>query len=135
MNDQLWLYQHSSCCSVALQFFLDYNPDYWCFVPMKSIEVDLVNANSQRTSPSIRRQTDGTSAAASSLSLFWARTDDEVRILVENLPKPPLGFDFSNQQRQEQRHFLNNEKIILYLVIILISTMLILLLSVGLLTN
>ena len=80
--------------------FLDYNPDYWCFVPMKSIEVNLANATNQRASPSSRQTNE----------ICWTRTDEEVRLLVANLPKPPLGFDFSYQQRQQQRHFFKGKK-------------------------
>ncbi|CAF5072714.1 unnamed protein product, partial [Rotaria magnacalcarata] len=28
------LYEHSAHCPVALQLFLDRNPNYWCFIPM-----------------------------------------------------------------------------------------------------
>ena len=27
------LYQHLCCCSVAMQYFLNENPDYWLFIP------------------------------------------------------------------------------------------------------
>jgi len=106
----MWLYQHSPRCSVALQLFLDYNPDYWCFVPMKSIEINLMSGNSQRSSPA-RQRNDRITASTTSpsspsmLSTTWTRTDEEVHFLMENLPKPPLGFDFSTQQRQQQINF------------------------------
>lgn len=92
-NDKMWLYQHSPCCSVALQLFLDYNPDYWCFVPMKLVEVNMVNVTDRHSSPCRTNETS------------WTRTDEQVHSLVENVPKPPLGFDFSIYQRQQQTHF------------------------------
>ena len=96
----MWLYQHSPRCSVALQLFLDYNPDYWCFIPMKAIEVNMVNASVQRSSPYRR-----TSETSSRSPTPWARNDEQVRWLVENVPKPPLGFDFSIEQRRQQARF------------------------------
>ena len=33
-DDHRSLYEHSARCPTALQLFLDYNPTYWCFVPM-----------------------------------------------------------------------------------------------------
>ena len=94
----MWLYQHSARCSVALQLFLDDNPDYWCFVPTKCIEVNLLNGEVYRT-PSIRSHIPITPTIA------WARSDEQVRWLVENVPRPPTGFDFSIGQRQQQAHF------------------------------
>lgn len=29
------LYQHSAHCSIAMQWFLDENPEYWPFVPVR----------------------------------------------------------------------------------------------------
>ena len=97
----MWLYQHSPRCSVALQLFLDYNPDYWCFIPMKMIELNMINSASQRSSPRRSNQSSPTSIS----STVWTRTNEEVRFLVNNVPKPPLGFGFSIQQRQEQAQF------------------------------
>ena len=94
MNDRKWLYQHSPRCSVALQLFLDYNPEYWCLVPMKTMEVNMVNTN--RIPPSV---------SSSVIETSWAHTDEDVRLIIERLPEPPLGFDFSISQRQEQQHF------------------------------
>ncbi|CAF4750928.1 unnamed protein product, partial [Rotaria magnacalcarata] len=31
---EMRLYEHSAHCPVALQLFLDRNPNYWCFIPM-----------------------------------------------------------------------------------------------------
>ena len=37
-KDRMRLYQHSVRCPVAMQLFLDANPQYWRFVPMSSDE-------------------------------------------------------------------------------------------------
>lgn len=33
------LYQHIAHCPVAIQLFLEHNPNYWCFVPMSEEEL------------------------------------------------------------------------------------------------
>lgn len=35
VKDSMTLYQHSTHCSFALKWFLDENPEYWPFIPMK----------------------------------------------------------------------------------------------------
>ena len=87
----MWLYQHSPRCSAALQIFLDYNPQYWCFVPMKQIDANADNA----------RPGDALTTA----STLYVRTDEQANALVKNVPPPSTGFDFSADQRQTQRHF------------------------------
>ena len=93
------LYQHSAHCSKALQHFLDYNFHYWCFVPMKRPELIMHNASRQHL-PATHRTSDTS----------WTRTDEEVRSLVENVPKPPTGFEFSMYQRQQQASFFKSMK-------------------------
>ncbi|CAF1399429.1 unnamed protein product [Adineta steineri] len=92
--DKMWLYQHSSRCPDALQLFLDYNPAYWCFVSMKSMEINMTYTPIQQES--FVRASNETS---------WSRTDKEVRSLIANLPKPPLDCHFSIDQNQQQTHF------------------------------
>ena len=36
IKDSMALYQHSAHCSSALQWFLDENPEYWPFIPIKT---------------------------------------------------------------------------------------------------
>ena len=86
--------KHSPRCSAALQLFLDYNPEYWCLVPMKTMEVNMVNTN--RIPPSV---------SSSVIETSWARTDEDIRLIIERLPEPPSGYDFSINQRQQQHHF------------------------------
>ncbi len=38
-------------------------------------------------------------------STAWNRSNEQVHSLVQNIPKPPLDFDFSPRQRQQQIHF------------------------------
>ncbi|CAF3908737.1 unnamed protein product [Adineta steineri] len=89
-NDKLWLYQHSPRCSIALQRFLDTNPDYWCFVPMKLDEINLISTK-------VPYPSDSTTSCT--------RTIQAVSFLVKNVPKPPLGYGFSINQRRQQAYF------------------------------
>ncbi|CAF3939104.1 unnamed protein product, partial [Rotaria sp. Silwood1] len=34
------LYQHSAHCPSAIQWFLDENPDYWCFITQRMTEAE-----------------------------------------------------------------------------------------------
>jgi hypothetical protein len=36
VKDNMALYQHSAHCPSALQWFLDENPEYWPFIPIKN---------------------------------------------------------------------------------------------------
>jgi len=95
------------CCSAALQLFLDENPDYWCFVPVRSIDVNLIDT------PSRRSQSRRASSEASAYTIeqpVRPRDDDEVKFLVVNVPKPPSGFIFSTNQRQQQGEFFKLSK-------------------------
>ncbi|CAF4680941.1 unnamed protein product, partial [Rotaria sp. Silwood2] len=40
VKDGMQLYQHSCRCSVAMQCFLDENPDYWPFIPQRISEYE-----------------------------------------------------------------------------------------------
>ena len=104
-NDQLWLYQHAARCPAALQLFLDYNPEFWCFVPMKTVELQLRQGPVRgylAPSPMAHREA---TTSESDMSTSWTRKDAEVRFLVQNVPRPPLGYDFNNYQRQQQANF------------------------------
>ena len=93
------LYQHSPRCPMALPLFLDYNPDYWCFVPMKLSEANMAHSTARFASP--RRTNESLSMPLSSA----LRPEQEVRSLVEKVPKPPVGYIFSVYQRQQQAYF------------------------------
>lgn len=38
VKDNMTLYQHSAHCSSAMQWFLDENPEYWPFIPIKNVQ-------------------------------------------------------------------------------------------------
>ncbi|CAF3422935.1 unnamed protein product, partial [Rotaria sp. Silwood2] len=40
VKNDMKLYQHSSHCLSAIQWFLDENPDYWPFIPSKMAEAE-----------------------------------------------------------------------------------------------
>ena len=41
-KDSMALYQHSTCCSFAIQWFLDENPEYWPFVPVRQEKINKI---------------------------------------------------------------------------------------------
>lgn len=105
INDKSWLYQHSARCSIALQLFLDYNPEYWCFVPMKSVEQQFVHGTVRGY---LSRQSSYRAISTPSESdrfTTWIRKDADVRLLMDNLPQPPYGYSFNHYQRQQQANF------------------------------
>ena len=98
MKDRMRLYRHSSLCPTAIQLFLDHNPDYWCLVPMKSIEADQEDQ-----------------AMVSSINdIVWSsdknvRNRDEAQLFIDNLPSPMAGYHFSRRQKNNQLLFFRNE--------------------------
>lgn len=108
-KDRMRLYQHSARCPVAMQIFLDANPHYWPFIPMLIEESETVE---QRTITL-------TNNTATDSPL---RTNDECSLYLQSIPKPPLGFTFSNQQiflqtkyfQQKRDLILPNQDIDLY---------------------
>ena len=105
------MYQHSARCSVALQAFLEYNPEYWCFVPTKTVEQQqqqqMIQGQTVRGYLARQPATHRELPAASDLdfSTTWNRRDAEVRLLMSNLPEPPFGYSFNSYQRQQQANF------------------------------
>lgn len=95
INNRKWLYQHSARCSVALQLFLDSNTEYWCLIPMKIVELNMVHVTIQRQNIDVSLVPE----------MSRIRTDKDVHRLITGLPKPALGFDFSLSQREEQKVF------------------------------
>ena len=77
------LYQHSAKCPVALRTFLDCNPNYWCFIPLRWQEAEEENLNA------LQQSSDRTSC-------------------VDNVPTPPARAKFSYRQRKAQRVFFQN---------------------------
>ena len=97
-KDRMRLYQHSVRCPIAMQIFLDANPQYWRFVPM-SIE------ESQRSEQQSIQH-----------SLVWndndtnLRTKEECSACLEAVPEPPMGYTFSNRQILLQTQYFQKKR-------------------------
>jgi len=79
-KDSMMLYQHSTQCSYAMQWFLDENPEYWPFIPQKN----------------------NTSSDATSICFNYA--DDDV------VPRPSADYHFTYQQKIEMEQFFYEKK-------------------------
>lgn len=80
------LYQHSVRCPVAMQLFLDANPQYWRFVPMPLEESEM--PEQKFVQPYIRPD-----------EISWnIRAKEDYQRCVENVPKPPRDYIFSKRQ-------------------------------------
>jgi len=79
---------------VAMQIFLDANPQYWRFVPM-SIEESQRPEQQSIQPPHLPDQLD------------WnLRSKEDCFIYLEAVPKPPTGYTFSNRQLLLQTQYL-----------------------------
>jgi hypothetical protein len=87
------LYQHSVRCPMAMQIFLDANPQYWRFIPMSMAESTQPNQTSM--DPSLFADDMKPST----------RTREECLQAVTALPPPPSGLTFSNRQVLLQTQF------------------------------
>lgn len=85
----MWLYQHLTECPFALQMFLNYHPEYWCLIPMKSIDADIDNQ---------------LHVLRTTVQLPMNRTirNLDIYTLIQNIPKPPIGYNFSHRQMKQQ---------------------------------
>lgn len=92
-KDRMKLYQHSARCPMAIQIFLDANPQYWRFVPMTMAESTQLNQTWMDRS-----------LLANDLNPS-TRTREECVQAVNALPQPPSGLTFSNRQVFLQTQF------------------------------
>ncbi|CAF4806483.1 unnamed protein product, partial [Rotaria sp. Silwood1] len=92
-KDRMKLYQHSARCPVAMQIFLDANPQYWRFVPMTLEE-------SQRPEQQSIEQ-----PVISDEPNWTLRSKGDCRVCVEAVPKPLNGYTFSNRQIMLQTQY------------------------------
>ncbi|CAF1488345.1 unnamed protein product [Adineta steineri] len=105
------LYQHSPRCSIAMQMFLNCYPHYWIFVPMPSHTAQEQNMNyipSESTTAYFLHLNPRIStrySSSSSSSSFVTRNDREIRQCLSHIPLPPVGYQFSEQQRDAQVEF------------------------------
>lgn len=102
------LYRHVTRCPSAMQIFLNFNPIYWCFAPLRYTEVEI-ESQSNLTLPSSLILLDPvfpTSIASKDRNAIMAtattRSDESVRSCMRNLPPVPNGYKFSLQQRAQQ---------------------------------
>jgi hypothetical protein len=98
-NDRMWLYQHTARCPVAVQLFLDANPDFWCLVPMTKEEAAArVNTT---IPPSYRR---------APIRSTESRSEADAKYLSESVPHPPPSFAFTDRQKHGQVRFFRELK-------------------------
>jgi hypothetical protein len=100
------LYQHSLECPIVLQMFLKCQPDYWCFVPMRTEQAIIDDANLTVT----ERDTLATYQTSNSTLIEQARSPyirDAilVRWCVDHVPSCPRNYQFSLRQKIEQYEF------------------------------
>ena len=97
-KDRMKLYQHSVRCPVAMQIFLDANPQYWRFIPMSLSESE-------------RPEQCKIESAVFSDELNWnLRSKEDCRICLEAVPKPPTGYTFSNRQLVLQTQYFHKKQ-------------------------
>ena len=120
----MFLYQHSPRCSLALQLFLNKNPEYWCLVPMTRDEARLddqatassgcskasafvyTNAPEVPESPTFAPKPKFFQEVLNNLT----RSSEESVWLSKSVAKPPAGYRFSRQQIEDQIHFFKFKK-------------------------
>ncbi len=92
------LYQHSVRCPVAMQIFLDANPQYWRFVPMNLEEAAKPEQiNIQR--PILSEELD-----------WHRRSKEDCMICIAAVPRPPPGYTFSNRQIVLQTQYFHKKQ-------------------------
>ncbi|CAF2077940.1 unnamed protein product [Rotaria magnacalcarata] len=95
---EMRLYEHSAHCPVALQLFLDRNPNYWCFIPMLEDETHKEDDLYARIIEATR----------SEIILMLAVDTEHQRKIIDLLCHVPLSSTrskFSCVQKHEQRLF------------------------------
>jgi len=97
-KDRMKLYQHSARCPVAMQIFLDANPQYWRFIPMTLEE-----------SEKPEQQIIQTPHFSDELN-YNRRSKEDSLIYVESVPNPPTGYTFSNRQIVLQAQYFYEKK-------------------------
>ena len=97
-KDRMKLYQHSVRCPVAMQIFLDANPQYWRFIPM-TLEESKKSEQSCIQRPVLSDEID------------WnIRSKEDCMICLEAVPRPPDGYMFSNRQLVLQIQYFHKKR-------------------------
>lgn len=90
------LYRHSIDCYCSMKRFLEANPAYWAFVPMLKEQVDDFDRQfSMATLTTI----------TSDNNVSLKRSHNECEACILSIPKPPIGYGFTKQQRRKQYEF------------------------------
>jgi hypothetical protein len=76
------LYQHSARCPIALRTFLDFHPDYWCFIPL------LWHEGQDENLLSLRRTSSGHSEMTNIIKM-GAISNRRVNKYLDSVPLPP----------------------------------------------
>ena len=97
-KDRMLLYQHSARCPVAMQIFLDTNPQYWRFVPMTIDE-----------SAKPEQQTIQQPVLSDEFNAQY-RLKEEAVACLNGVPKPPTDFVFSNRQLVLQTQYFHQRR-------------------------
>ena len=100
-KEKMLLYQHLMQCSTVIQLFLDKNPSYWPFLPMT-----IAEANQDNTIYQQMRARKTTPA-----NMFQFCQGVSTRNFLNNIPRPPAGYKFSNRQVEKQIKFFQMNKI------------------------
>lgn len=95
-KDRMKLYRHLLDCKMAMKCFLRANPLYWAFVPMTIEQAQRSNENDRIDVLSLLDET---------LKCTETRSKIECDAYVLSLPKPPMGYSFSNRQQRQQYEF------------------------------
>ncbi|CAF1336713.1 unnamed protein product [Adineta steineri] len=107
--NKMRLYQHSARCPIALRLFLDYNPNYWCFIPMLKYRARAKNIayvrQARGSSSSSFHETIGAQMSDLTATSLIGRNSRVIPDL-HDVPRPPSTiYEFSYEQRQKQRLF------------------------------
>lgn len=87
-KSRMRLYQHSIRCSTAMRLFLDWNPQYLCFVPM--LKEDALRQNQ------------------STIGNLSSDSNRSIQERLKFVPVPPDGYQFSRRQCLKQYEFFAN---------------------------
>jgi len=99
MTNKMRLYQHSARCPVALRSFLDCNPIYWCFIPLRWHEAQDKNI------AYLREASSNADPELTNMILMGVIDNHKVADCLDHVPLTPAAYAFSYEQRQKQRSF------------------------------
>lgn len=109
------LYRHATRCPASMQIFLNFNPIYWCFVPLTNTEVEVQNRkhliipSSLILLDTVNPTSIGSKDRHAISATVNTRSDESVRSCMRNLPPLPPGYNFSIQQRVKQFQYFKNQ--------------------------